>query len=147
MEFSSKCFSEATAYDTPLSLLIIDLDHFKNINDTHGHTVGDNVLMRVGAMLKKSCRDTDMAARVGGEEFVLILGQYGAEEAARQAEKIRKAIETLEPDGIPVTASVGVTSRPLGKDVKFDDLFKVADRAVYEAKNQGRNRVVTMLYS
>jgi two-component system cell cycle response regulator len=147
MEFSSKCFSEATAYDTPLSLLIIDLDHFKNINDTHGHTTGDNVLMRIGAMLKKSCRDTDMAARVGGEEFVLILGQCGVEEAARQAEKIRKAVEALKPDGIPVTTSIGVTSRPLGKDVKFDDLFKVADRAVYEAKNQGRNRVVTMLYS
>ncbi len=146
-EFGSRYFSEASQYDSPLSLLIIDLDHFKNINDTHGHTAGDGVLARTGTMLKQACRDGDLAARVGGEEFILILGQCGVEEATRQAESIRKQIEALKPDGISVTASIGVTSRPLGKDVKFDDLFKVADRAVYEAKNQGRNKVVTMLYS
>ena len=146
-EFGPKYFSEAMQYDTQLSLLIIDLDHFKNINDTHGHTAGDGVLARTGEMLKKTCREGDLVARVGGEEFILILNQCGVEEAARQAEGIRKRIEALKPDGIPLTASIGVTSRPLGKDVKFDDLFKVADRAVYEAKNQGRNKVVTMLYS
>ncbi|HEX7964470.1 MAG TPA: diguanylate cyclase [Gammaproteobacteria bacterium] len=146
-EFGSKCFSEANEYDTPLSMLIIDLDHFKNINDTHGHTAGDKVLAKVGTMLTKACRETDIAARVGGEEFVLILNQCGVEEATRQAEKLRKDIEKLRPDGVAVTASIGVTSRPLGKGVSFDDLFKVADRAVYEAKNQGRNRVVSMLYS
>jgi two-component system cell cycle response regulator len=87
------------------------------------------------------------SARVGGEEFILILSETGAEQAAKQAEKIRKDIEKLKPAGIDVAASIGVTSRPLGKQVTFDDLFKVADRAVYEAKNQGRNRVVTMLFS
>ena len=147
MEFASKHFNEAAAYDTPLSLLIIDLDHFKNINDTRGHTAGDDVLARIGAMLKKSVGEDDVAARVGGEEFVLVLNQCNVENATRRAEKIRQEVEALKPDGIPVTASVGVTSRPLGKDVKFDDLFNVADRAVYEAKNQGRNRVVTMLYT
>ena len=146
-EFGARYFSEASQNDSPLSLLIIDLDHFKNINDTHGHTAGDGVLARTGEMLKQACREGDLAARVGGEEFILILNQCGVEEATRQAEGIRKKIEGLKPDGIPVTASIGVTSRPLGKDVKFDDLFKVADRAVYEAKNQGRNKVVTMLYS
>ena len=147
MEFASRMFSEASGYDTPLSLLIIDLDHFKNINDTRGHTAGDNVLAKIGAMLKKSGGEGDVAARVGGEEFVVILAQCGPDEAASRAEQIRKDIEHLKPDGIPVTASVGVSSRPHGKEVKFDDLFKVADRAVYEAKDQGRNRVVTMLYS
>jgi two-component system cell cycle response regulator len=147
MEFASKHFSEATAYDTPLSLLIIDLDHFKNINDTRGHTAGDDVLARIGMMLKNSVGEGDVAARIGGEEFVLIMNQCNVEDATRRAEKIRKDIESLKPDGVLVTASVGVTSRPLGKDVKFDDLFNVADRAVYEAKNQGRNRVVTMLYT
>ena len=146
-ESGSKYFSEASEYDAPLSLLIIDLDHFKAINDNHGHTAGDNTLAKVGAMLKKSCRENDLAARVGGEEFILLLNNCGVEEATKQAEKIRKDIEKLKPDGIGVTASIGVTSRPLGKDVGFDDLFKVADRAVYEAKNQGRNRVVTMLFS
>ena len=146
-ESAARYFSEATDYDTPLSLLIIDLDHFKNINDNHGHNAGDTVLAKVGAMLKSACHDGDVAARVGGEEFVIILNECGVEEATRKAEKIRKDIEKLKPDGIAVEASIGVTSRPLGKEVKFDDLFKVADRAVYEAKNQGRNRVVTMLYS
>src|SRR5215469_10090154 len=132
MEFASKIFSEAAAYDNPVSLLIIDLDHFKNINDTRGHTAGDNVLAKVGAMLRKSGREGDVAARVGGEEFVVILTQCGMEEAARRAEQIRKNVEGLKPDGIPVTASLGASARPPGKRVKLDDLFKVADRAVYE---------------
>jgi two-component system cell cycle response regulator len=146
-EFGTKCFTEANEYDTPLSMLIVDLDHFKAINDNHGHTAGDKALAKVGVMLKQACREGDLAARVGGEEFVMILNQCGVEEATRHAEKIRKYVEKLKPDGLSFTTSIGVTSRPLGKKVEFDDLFKVADRAVYEAKAQGRNRVVTMLYS
>ena len=146
-EFADKYFGEANSSDTPLSLMIIDLDHFKNINDTHGHIAGDKVLAQTSAMLKEACREADMVARVGGEEFVIIMGNSGVEQAAKQAEELRKRIEGLKPEGIPVTASIGVTARPLGKEVKFDDLFKAADRAVYEAKNQGRNRVVTMLYN
>lgn len=146
-EFGARCFNDANLHDAPLALLIIDLDHFKNINDTRGHTAGDKVLAQIGAMLKQSVNDGDVAARVGGEEFVLILDHCGIEDAMRRAEEIRKQIEALKPDGVTVTASLGVTARPLGKQVKFEDLFKVADRAVYEAKNQGRNRVVMMLSS
>ena len=146
-EFTPGYFSEANEYDTPLSLLIIDLDHFKSINDNHGHIAGDKVLAKIGTLIKQACREGDFAARVGGEEFVLILNQCTAEEAGRHAEKLRKYVEKLKPDGIPVTSSIGLTSRPLGKEVSFDDLFKVADRAVYEAKNQGRNRIVTLPYS
>ena len=146
-EFAAKYFEEASRDNAPLSLLIIDLDHFKNINDTRGHTAGDSVLARVGTMLKQACGEGDLAARVGGEEFVLILNQCGIEEALKRAEDIRRQVEALKPDDVTVTASIGLTSRPLGKTVKFDDLFRVADRAVYEAKNQGRNRVVTMLYT
>lgn len=146
-EFAPKYFTEAVENDLPLSLMLIDLDHFKSINDTHGHTVGDKVLALTSALLKSACREGDLVARVGGEEFVLLMGQCSVEEAARYAEKIRKDIEKLKPDGISVTASIGVSARPLGKDLNFDDLFKAADRAVYEAKNQGRNRVVTMLYN
>jgi len=145
-EFASKYFSEATAQDIPVSVLIIDLDHFKTVNDSHGHTAGDGVLAKSGEMLKQACSEGDLAARVGGEEFVLILANCGVEEAAKRAEAIRRDLEKLKPDGITLTTSIGVTSRPRGKDVKFDDLFKVADRAVYEAKAQGRNRVVTLLY-
>ena len=146
-EFAPKYFTEATREDAPLSLMLIDLDHFKNINDTHGHVAGDKVLALTSALLKKACREGDLVARVGGEEFVMLMSQCGIEQAAKLAEDVRKRIESLKPDGIKVTASIGVTGRPLGKDVGFDDLFKAADRAVYEAKNQGRNRVVTMLYN
>ncbi|HEV7165389.1 MAG: diguanylate cyclase [Gammaproteobacteria bacterium] len=146
-ELSPKYFAEATSDDAPLSLMLIDLDHFKNINDTHGHVAGDKVLALTSAMLKNACREEDLVARVGGEEFVMLMGQCGIEQAAKLAESVRKKIEALKPDGIQVTASIGVTGRPLGKEVGFDDLFKAADRAVYEAKNQGRNRVVTMLYN
>ncbi len=146
-EFAPKYFAEAASDDLPLSLMLIDLDHFKNINDTHGHVAGDKVLALTSAMLKNACREEDLVARVGGEEFVMLMGQCGIEQAAKKAEDVRKRIESLKPDGIQVTASIGVTGRPLGKEVGFDDLFKAADRAVYEAKNQGRNRVVTMLYN
>ena len=146
-EFAPKYFKEATEDDLPLSLMLIDLDHFKSINDTHGHTVGDKVLALTSALLKSACREGDLVARVGGEEFVLMLAQCDIEEAARHAENIRKDIEKLKPDGIALTASIGISARPLGRNLKFDDLFKAADHAVYEAKNKGRNRVVTMLYS
>jgi len=121
-EFGSRFFTEASELDTPLSLLIIDLDHFKNINDSHGHTAGDQVLAKVGAMLKQACGENGLAARVGGEEFILILSECGTEQATQLAEKIRKDIEKLKPDGIAVAAhrcdlaaagKVGELRRPL----------------------------------
>lgn len=146
-EFAPRYFREADELDAPLSLLVIDLDHFKKINDSHGHMTGDNVLAAMGEMMKRIVREGDLAARLGGEEFVLILNHCDADEALRRAEAIRKGIAILKPDGIEITASIGITSRPPGKQVQFEDLFKVADRAVYEAKNQGRNRVIALPYA
>ncbi|MGB9430412.1 MAG: diguanylate cyclase [Gammaproteobacteria bacterium] len=140
-EFAPKYFSNAARYDYPLSLLVIDLDHFKNINDSHGHLAGDKALAKTGEMLRRACREGDLAARVGGEEFVVLLNHCGTEDARRRAEHICTAIAELRPEGVSVTASIGVTGRPHGRDVKFEELFKVADHAMYEAKKQGRNRV------
>lgn len=146
-EFAPKYFKEADEMDAPLSLLVIDLDNFKKINDTHGHMIGDNVLAAMGDMMKRIVREGDLAARLGGEEFVLILNHCDTDEAMRRAESVRKAISILKPEGIAITASIGITSRPPGKVVQFEDMFKVADRAVYEAKNQGRDKVIALPYT
>lgn len=141
-EFANKYFSEAARHEYPLSLLLIDLDHFKSINDEHGHLAGDSVLEQVGEMLRANCREGDFAARFGGEEFLLILPHCDLSSAKTKAELIRKEIEQLEPDGIPLSASIGVTARARGSAADLEDLFRVADTAVYEAKARGRNCIV-----
>ena len=97
--------------------------------------------------MRQACREGDLAARVGGEEFVVLLNHCEADDAHRRAEDICKAIASLRPDGVSVTASIGVTSRPMGRAVKFEEMFKVADHAMYEAKKQGRNRVAFVAYA
>lgn len=145
-EMAPRALAEARRHRWPVSLLVIDLDHFKKINDTHGHLVGDSVLAEVGTLLKGVCRPEDQAARFGGEEMILMMPHCELESAQNRAEFIRKKIEDLNPVDIPITVSIGVTWRPPGsRDVGFDELFQAADRAVYEAKEKGRNRVVTRL--
>ncbi|MDX1455673.1 MAG: diguanylate cyclase [Gammaproteobacteria bacterium] len=136
---------EAIDNDAPLSLLMLDLDHFKEINDVHGHLVGDQVLEEVGELLRRNLRDQDYAARYGGEEFLMILPHCDMSSAAAKADLIRQDIEILEPAGLTVTVSIGVATRPRGADASLtlENLFKMADQGVYEAKAKGRNRVVT----
>ncbi|HWP95166.1 MAG TPA: diguanylate cyclase [Gammaproteobacteria bacterium] len=141
-EFASKYFLEATRHDFDLSLLLIDIDHFKRINDTHGHLTGDIVLEEIGGMLKRFCRQEDFAARFGGEEFLVIMPHCNEAAALAKGEQIRQQIAMLKPAGLDVTASVGVAARPKGEVVTMETLFRVADEAVYAAKEQGRNRVV-----
>jgi diguanylate cyclase (GGDEF)-like protein len=137
---------ESTRYGRPLSFLIFDLDHFKSINDNHGHQAGDTVLKGAAAMLKECVRGSDLVARYGGEEFAVILPQTNEEDAYNLAERLRQILEELEFEINPerklkVTASIGVASRIEG-DVMPKDLIKRADVALYSAKNAGRNRVV-----
>lgn len=146
-DFAARMFEEAAEKDMPLSLMLIDLDHFKDINDTHGHLAGDTVLEHVGELLRRNCREEDFSARFGGEEFLLIMPHRDLEAAMAKAELIRKEIEILEPEGIAVTASVGVTTRPRGSKVDMESLFRVADQAVYDAKSRGRNIVVSRKFS
>ena len=138
----SKKVSRAKRHGEALSVIIVDIDHFKNVNDTFGHLIGDIILKSVGQVLLDSARKEDIAARFGGEEFVLILDHCNLEDAQKKAEGLREQIEKLQPQKIAITASFGVAQ--LNKSIdKYEDLLKNADKALYKAKEEGRNRVIT----
>jgi two-component system cell cycle response regulator len=136
----------AQRYDRPLSLLLVDLDHFKDVNDTHGHAGGDEVLRAVADVLAAVCRDVDLAARIGGEEFAILLPETDARGAEHVAERARGRIaeshhRAPSGAGFRITASAGVAS--LGREVtSAEGLLQAADDALYRAKGEGRNRVV-----
>ena len=138
---------EAFRHGLPVSVLMLDLDHFKNINDTHGHPVGDLVLTETGALLQRLCQSGEIAARIGGEEFVLLLINRDAGKARYFAETLRSELEALRPGGLAVTASIGIGSIERGGVTDFTTLAKAADDAVYAAKAGGRNRVEVKLLS
>jgi len=137
---------QAGATGRPLSLVLVDIDNFKTINDTYGHEAGDCVLRQFAARFRRNTRSIDLACRIGGEEFVVVMPDSGLERACQMAERLRECIagEPFQPDGetrLTVTASVGVATlgQPQGS---LDALFKRADQALYVAKRGGRNRVV-----
>jgi len=129
----------------PLAVIMLDLDHFKRINDTYGHDVGDAVLRMVAQQIRNNIRESDLACRFGGEELVIVLGECDVESALQRAETIRKAIAALEIDhgdhSIMVTASFGVAVYP-EHGAEAQDLLQAADQALYEAKHAGRNRIL-----
>ncbi|MBA3779518.1 MAG: diguanylate cyclase [Chloroflexi bacterium] len=134
----------ANRYGRPLSVALVDIDHFKSVNDTYGHKAGDLVLRRVATLLRQNIRATDTAGRYGGEEFMLLLPETDVEEASRLAEKLRLLVmrEKVRIDGrqeIGVTISIGVAGGP-GKQVRFDTIVRDADAAMCSAKNLGRNQ-------
>lgn len=127
-------------YDTNYSVLTIDIDHFKSINDEYGHSGGDNVLKKFTDLLRQSLRKVDTVFRVGGEEFNVLLPESDLRQAASVAEKIRAVIEKeLALYNKEITASIGVGELKTGESM--DDLLKRCDKALYRAKGQGRNRV------
>ncbi len=132
---------QAGLTDGLVSVIECDLDHFKLINDEHGHERGDAVLKDAAYALRKNLRSFELVYRLGGEEFLIVLPSVGLSEATATAERVRRGIESAQPGGLPVTASLGVASGQ-GADVHFEALFRNADRALYEAKRGGRNRVV-----
>ncbi|MEJ2593030.1 MAG: diguanylate cyclase [Candidatus Thiodiazotropha sp.] len=137
----------AERYDRPLTLLWIDVDHFKSVNDRFGHQVGDKVLRELAQLLQSGIRSMDYAARYGGEELAIILPEMDEPKAREMAERLREVVENYRMviDGsheVRVTISVGVATFPVhGKTMEA--LFKAADRAMYKAKQEGRNRVCT----
>lgn len=141
VEYAPKVLNDADRYNYPLSIMILDLDHFKLINDKHGHTVGDQVLTDIGIQLRSCCRQGDFVCRLGGEEFIMILPHCDNNSAILKAEELRTRIEGSMPGGIQVTASIGVASLNKQHKQDFDRLYKEADEAVYQSKKNGRNRV------
>jgi diguanylate cyclase (GGDEF)-like protein len=127
-----------------LACILFDIDHFKSINDSHGHTVGDHALRHVAALATTSLRGCDARFRIGGEEFVALIADTDRARALALAERLRAAIESspLDVDGrsIAITVSVGVAIRS-PSDVTWEDLLRRADQALYESKGSGRNRV------
>ena len=136
--------ARAAREDYSVCVIMIDLDHFKRVNDTYGHEAGDDVLRLLGAALRESLRDVDLAARYGGEEFAIILPETDASDGLAVAEKIRKRIESTafqwRGSPIAVTISAGVAALP---HVGWDNtqLVRNADAALYTSKRSGRNRV------
>lgn len=140
-------FNRSMARGRPLSVLITDIDRFKQVNDTHGHDAGDEVLKEFANRIRSTVRGADLACRYGGEEFVVVMPDTSPEVAAAVAERLRASVESI-PFGLKtagqelkVTASFGISSR-LSSVITPDQLMKQADLALYEAKNTGRNRVV-----
>ncbi len=137
-------FRRAQRYDNPLALILADIDHFKAVNDTSGHVVGDQVLRKVAGCFQGCIRDTDTVARWGGEEFAVVLPQTHLAGALTVAERIRRDVSALRlgpADSVSVTASLGVSSYPAAHVHTTEELVRSADEALYRAKRDGRNRV------
>lgn len=141
VENAPKYINDAIRYEHPLSIMILDLDYFKTINDEHGHDTGDRVLAEIGKLLMKSFRLGDFVSRIGGEEFLIILPHCFAEDAVNKGNQIRSLIESNMPGGLKITASIGIASLSEEHGSDFDRLYKSADEAVYHSKKNGRNRV------
>ncbi|MBL4783085.1 MAG: diguanylate cyclase [Porticoccaceae bacterium] len=136
---AEKRISQAHRHRQPLCLIMIDVDHFKAVNDQHGHSVGDDVLREVARIFVVQSRNEDVVARFGGEEFVFLLDACDLEAGVSKAEKVRQSLEDTRVQGLAITASFGLAQLAHGED--FLGLLNRADEAVYEAKSKGRNRV------
>lgn len=138
-------FERAKRYATPFSLVMLDIDHFKRVNDVFGHSVGDSVLKEVATIMKNSIREIDTASRYGGEEFIAILPNTARENARVVAERIRLMIGQHAFGGIDrnITVSIGISGMPDAKAESEEKLIRCADFALYRAKQLGRDRTVT----
>ena len=131
----------ATSAGSPLSIVVMDIDNFKRINDHYGHAMGDTVLVAIAAVLCEHAGENGIVARMGGEEFMMVLPGCDDFAGSSKAEKVRESIEDLEPSGLHVTASFGLAQLQTGET--YESLFGRADAAMYEAKRAGRNQVVS----
>lgn len=146
VELSRRELDRAQRQGSATTILLLDLDFFKRVNDTWGHPAGDAVLRHVAALASATVRSTDLVGRLGGEEFIVLLPNTTAEAGYRLAEKLRQRLEASvvlwEGTRIPVTASFGLSSTTVEAKLDFDTLYTEADKALYLAKQRGRNRVV-----
>ena len=140
-------FERANRSGDPISVVMLDLDRFKNVNDTHGHQIGDAVLVEMSEILRRTAREVDRLGRYGGEEFIVVLPETGIEEAEVFAERIRDAVQKhpfaqSKGDPLSMTVSAGVAEYPHPSVNNPYELVKNADQALYQAKGSGRNRVI-----
>ncbi len=146
MEMMEREFARSMRYGRPLSFAIIDIDHFKDINDTYGHQVGDTVLIEFVSLIKSGLRKHDIIGRYGGEEFTILLPETPLENGIKVLERHRRNIESKKfagELGIKVTFSGGITGIPDANISSVDEMIKCADQALYRAKREGRNRIST----
>lgn len=144
-ELAKREIAKARRANKPLALIMIDIDHFKRINDTFGHPEGDKTIITLARLLRSGSRTTDVLARLGGEEFAILMPEIGRDDALRLSESLRQMVEVGSNinGGKGFTISVGVKwVELLNADVNEDVLVALADKALYEAKQSGRNRVV-----
>jgi len=139
-------FNRSERYILPLSCLMLDIDHFKNINDAYGHKIGDIVLQEFSKLLKRFIRKVDVLARYGGEEFIILLPQTSMNGSLAEAERIRTSIKKHKFKSLKnkegITVSIGISCSPHPEVQTHDDLISLADNALFEAKNRGRDKVI-----
>ncbi|MBI9045336.1 MAG: GGDEF domain-containing protein, partial [Anaerolineaceae bacterium] len=144
MDLFKREIAIARRYDHPLCVLLLDVDHFKEINDTYGHQSGDLVLQRLGQSLIKGVREIDLIGRWGGEEFVILLPRTNCEQALDVAERLREMVADLKIDvhenTVSITISGGISSSESG-ELEMDEMITKADELMYRAKTEGRNRI------
>ena len=141
-------FQRAQRNQLPLAVVMIDLDHFKNINDTYGHLMGDRVLIEVSKVVRDALRDEDILVRYGGEEMLMVLPGADLQTGISIADRVRRLIEDVQLSDdkgkrLPITASMGVSAIPRAFTENELQLIKAADDALYQAKAAGRNRVLS----
>jgi len=148
-DFLEREISRSNRYLRPLSLIMMDIDHFKQLNDTLGHLAGDQALREIANLVKQNIRKEELFARFGGEEFAVVLPETNLEQAVQVAERIRTMVGThtfqLEGKPYPITLSMGVSHTQGEPALTAEQLIQIADANLYDAKNQGRNRVVAKL--
>lgn len=145
-QFLTASFNDAKAGPKELSILLVDIDHFKEVNDTYGHKTGDTVLVKVAEILSRQVRETDVFARYGGEEFMAVLPGADIQIAEKVGSRALKAVESTrvcEDPEVFVTVSMGISAMHDG-DVSFEDIVKRSDMALYQSKNSGRNRLTVL---
>ena len=145
-DYAPKLFAIARRRDQPVGFIMMDLDHFKNINDVYGHEIGDRILRHFARTVTSTMRETNLTARYGGEEFIVVLPDTSTQSCALVAERIRKSVMDMEvPSSTekplpPITVSIGVASFPENGQT-VEEVIQASDKSMYESKRNGRNRV------